>query len=115
MTTVVASLGLIKGFKLEIPLGLTRFSSTKVHQRANLIINHLNAELNPICHLLALAGAHHFVDISRIRVKGLNFVVWILVPSFKIPPLHCRGTLLYPCRELANTLNINRFLKERTQ
>jgi hypothetical protein len=29
----------------------------------------LNAELNPICHLLALAGAHHFVDVSRIRVK----------------------------------------------
>jgi hypothetical protein len=32
-------------------------------------INPLNAELNPICHLLALAGAHHFVDVSRIRVK----------------------------------------------
>jgi hypothetical protein len=33
------------------------------------IINPLNAELNPICHLLALAGAHHFVDVSRIRFK----------------------------------------------
>jgi hypothetical protein len=33
------------------------------------IINSLNAELNPIRHLLALAGAHHFVDVSRIRVK----------------------------------------------
>jgi hypothetical protein len=32
-------------------------------------INPLNVELNPICHLLALAGAHHFVDVSRIRVK----------------------------------------------
>jgi hypothetical protein len=28
----------------------------------------LNAQLIPICHLLALAGAHYFVDISRIRV-----------------------------------------------
>jgi hypothetical protein len=32
-------------------------------------INPSNAELNPICHLLALEGAHHFVDFSRIRVK----------------------------------------------
>jgi len=29
----------------------------------------LNAELNPICHLLALLGAHHILHISRIRVK----------------------------------------------
>jgi hypothetical protein len=33
------------------------------------VINPLNAKLNPICHLLALAGAHHFVDISRISVN----------------------------------------------
>jgi hypothetical protein len=32
-------------------------------------INPLNAELNPIRHLLALPGAHHFVDVSRIRVN----------------------------------------------
>jgi hypothetical protein len=32
-------------------------------------INPLNAELNPIRHLLALAGAHHFVHVSRIRVN----------------------------------------------
>ena len=31
--------------------------------------NPLNAELNPICHLLALLGAHHFLHVSRIRVK----------------------------------------------
>jgi hypothetical protein len=31
------------------------------------IIDPLNAELNPIHHLLALAGAHHFVDVSRIK------------------------------------------------
>ena len=29
----------------------------------------LNAELNPICHLVALLGAHHILHISRIRVK----------------------------------------------
>jgi hypothetical protein len=32
-------------------------------------INPLNAKLNPICHLLALLGAHHILHISRIRVK----------------------------------------------
>jgi hypothetical protein len=32
-------------------------------------INPLIAELNPICHLLALLGAHHILHISRIRVK----------------------------------------------
>jgi hypothetical protein len=36
---------------------------------SNHKINPLNAELNPICHLLALLGAHHILHISRIRVK----------------------------------------------
>jgi hypothetical protein len=35
----------------------------------NLFFNTLNAELNPIFHLLALLGAHHILHISRIRVK----------------------------------------------
>jgi len=33
--------------------------------------NPLNAELNPICYLLALL-AHHFLHVSRIRVKSLT-------------------------------------------
>ena len=32
----------------------------------------LNAELNPIRHLLALVGARHIVHVSRIRVKDLG-------------------------------------------
>jgi hypothetical protein len=32
-------------------------------------INPLNAKLNPICHLLALLGAHHILHVSRVRVK----------------------------------------------
>jgi len=39
------------------------------------IINPLNAELNPICYLLALLGAHHFLHASRIRVKSLTLRV----------------------------------------
>ena len=34
-----------------------------------MMFNPLNAELNPICHLLALLGAHHILHVSRIRVK----------------------------------------------
>jgi len=34
-----------------------------------LNINPLNTQLNPICHLLALLGAHHILHVSRIRVK----------------------------------------------
>jgi len=34
-------------------------------------VNPLNAELNPICHLLALLGAHHILHVSRIRVKDV--------------------------------------------
>ena len=37
-----------------------------------LEFNPLNAELNPICYLLALLGAHHFLHFSRIRVKLLT-------------------------------------------
>jgi len=35
-------------------------------------INTLNAELDPICYLLALLGAHHFLHVSRIRVKSVT-------------------------------------------
>ena len=33
------------------------------------LINPLNAELNPICHLLALLGCATIVVVSRLRVK----------------------------------------------
>ena len=36
-------------------------------------INPLKPELNPICYFLALLGAHHFLYVSRIRVKSLTF------------------------------------------
>jgi len=37
------------------------------------LFNPLKPELNPICYLLALLGAHHFLHVSRIRVKLLTF------------------------------------------
>ena len=33
-------------------------------------INPSNAELNPICHLLVLLGAHHILHVSGVSVKG---------------------------------------------
>ena len=33
------------------------------------VINPLNAELNAICQLLALVGAHHILHVSRVRLK----------------------------------------------
>ena len=38
-----------------------------------IAVNRLKPELNPICYLLALLGAHHFLHVSRIRVKLLTF------------------------------------------
>jgi len=42
-------------------------------------INPLAAELNPICHLLALLGANHILHISRIRVKCCLYRVVLIV------------------------------------
>ena len=44
----------------------------------SLYLNPLNAELNPICHLLALLGAHHFLHVSRIMVKSLTLRLLML-------------------------------------
>ena len=42
-------------------------------QYISKLFNPLNPELNPICYLLALLGAPHFLHVSRIRVKLLTF------------------------------------------
>ena len=42
-----------------------------IKQRCFFLFNPLNAELNPICYLLALL-AHHFLHVRRVRVKSLT-------------------------------------------
>ena len=37
------------------------------------VVNPLKPELNLICYLLALLGAHHVLHVSRIRVQLLTF------------------------------------------
>jgi hypothetical protein len=49
-----------------------------IHEHIPFLINPLNVELNTICHLLALLGVHHFLHVSRIRVKSLTLRVNVL-------------------------------------
>ena len=49
-----------------VPLKFQQVNVVSVHA-----INPLKPELNPICYLLALLGAHHFLHVSRIRVINL--------------------------------------------
>jgi len=46
-----------------------------------LYLNPLNAELNHICHLLALLGAHHILHVSMVRVNTVRFL--------HLRPEHC--------------------------
>ena len=55
---------------LQLSLSYTLYNSVCATEN---YVNPLNPELNPICYLLALLGAHHFLHISRIRVKSLTF------------------------------------------
>jgi len=54
----------------EIP---SKHASQSEHHVEFFNINPLKPELNPICYLLALLGAHHFLHVSSIRVKLLTF------------------------------------------
>ena len=51
-----------------------------LHYLFHAYFNPLNAELNPICHLLALLGYHPILHVSRIRV---NIVVPPISTDFK--------------------------------
>ena len=56
-------------------VGFFFINCTMMHVSTNIkstAINPLNDELNPICCLLALLGAHHFLHVSRTRVKSLT-------------------------------------------
>jgi hypothetical protein len=57
-------------------------------------INPLNAELNPIHHLLALLGAHHILHVRRIRVN-CEVPIMKYFPTFYCFILLCSNTLFY--------------------
>ena len=53
-------------------IGRAPNNARKCQMGFNLPFNPLNAELNLICYLLALLGAHHLLHVSRVRVKSLT-------------------------------------------
>ena len=68
-----------RGFlKPTLSTGLSKLKGNFI--KLNIHINPLSAELNPICHLLALLGAHHILHVSRIRVK---------LPVHNMPIFNC--------------------------
>ena len=60
-----------------------------------MLINPLNAELNPICHLLALLGAHHILHVGRIRVKCLYEMHGATMKNVKRIMYYFRFTLFH--------------------
>jgi hypothetical protein len=89
----------------------------------NDTINPLNAQLNPICHLLALLEAHHILHVSRLRINCSDYIVsmdssnmcwwypfgismyrtvvvlryvWLDFPVWRIFKTDCRGTQKKP-------------------
>ena len=64
---------IVFGKKREIKFRNVRESQREIANVAERVVdlNPLNPELNPICYLLALL-AHHFLYVSRIRVKSLT-------------------------------------------
>jgi type III secretory pathway component EscR len=41
--------------------------------QVGVLLNPLNTELNPVCYLLALLGAHPILHVSRIRIKDNEY------------------------------------------
>jgi len=63
-----------------------------------VFINPLNADLNPICHLLALLGVHNILHVSRVRVKQPTMLRFDVISNVIL-----HGTLI-------NYLNVFSFL-----
>jgi len=76
-------------------------------------INPLNAELNPIYHLLALLGAHHILHVSKMRVnyttKGVP--IDILVTNCTVFRLFAGGQTV----SISTTASLNPLLRKRHQ
>ena len=69
----VVNCGLIKNRDTTaVKLGMFAVNVLSLLYVKLYLVNPLNAELNPICYLLALLGAHHFLHDGRIRVKSLT-------------------------------------------
>ena len=61
-----------KQYKTTIVQIKTKCIQEKQQYLVSNVVNPLKPELNPICYLLTLLKAHHFLHVSRIRVKLLT-------------------------------------------
>ena len=64
----------------------------RLYARGKTEVNPSNAELNPICQLLALLGAHHILHVSRVRVN-----VWKILGTITIIFSRTRSVDLCVC------------------
>ena len=62
--------------------------SHRITRRMSININPLNAELNPIRHLLALVGARHIVHVSRVRVNKVMQMYHLLLQTTQLCAQH---------------------------
>jgi hypothetical protein len=70
-------------------------------------VNPLNAELNPICHLIALLGGATIVDVSRLRVKVYRCL--LMDAALKIHALLVSTTYHFLGRkQIARTVNYSK-------
>ena len=62
---------------LLVELQMIEMHGTGVKIEKHLLLNPLNVELNPICHLPAVVGAHQILHVSRVRVNSVR-QAWLL-------------------------------------
>ena len=92
--------GFLRNFLVEAFSDICRENSS--------FINPLNAELNPICYLLALL-AHYFLHVNRIRVKSLTLRllmphIYIYIYIYDISSLRVNQLLYCVSSKISNKL-----------
>ena len=74
-----------------------------------MYIKPLNAELNPICNLLALLGAHHIFHFSGLRVNNIKYDYWNIYKSRFYHVMHAytymSARFSSSCNEVLQTIN----------
>jgi hypothetical protein len=86
-------------------------------QEISLFINPLNAELNPICHLLALLGGAIIVVVSRLRVKQDLQITYVdRIQTFSVKSVlsyynHCSLRVKGTLNEIKNTINLSQKIR----
>jgi hypothetical protein len=85
-------------------------------REATLTLNPLNAELNPICHFLALLGGATIVVVSRLRVKlgelgGQQSSAWCAAAGMDGHGLSAAGYL--PCHAGRKHTALTRYTKKK--